>query len=78
MERGAAARFRLDEILSLSVDVEVHVASTELDDGVRLRGCVVHEIFFLLDGFGGRQSLLGANLIECDENCGVDGVRDVE
>ena len=50
---GAAECFRLDEICGVAVDVEAHVASVEPDDGVRLRGCVVHEHFCLLDGFGG-------------------------
>ena len=41
MARGAAARFRLDKIRGVAVDVEAHVASVETDDVVRLRGCVV-------------------------------------
>ena len=32
----------------------------------------------LLDGVGGGQSLLGANFIEWDKHCGVNGARDVE
>ena len=43
-----------------------------------MRGCVVHEYLCLLDGVGGGLSLLGANFIEYDEHCGVDGARDVE
>ena len=78
MARGAAARFGLDKIRGVAVDMEAHVASVELDDGVQLRGCVVHENMCLLDGVGGGRSLLGANFIECDKHCGVDGARDVE
>ena len=53
MACGAAVCFRLDKIRIISVDVESHVASVEPDDGVRLRGCVVHEHLFLLDSVGG-------------------------
>ena len=52
MACGAAARFRLDKIRRIAVNVEAQVASVELDDGVRLRGCVVHENFCLLDSVG--------------------------
>ena len=78
MARGAAARFGLYEIRGVAVNVEAHVASVEPDDSVWLRVCVVHENLCLLDGVGGGRSLLGANLIECDNHCGVDGARDVE
>ena len=40
--RGAAARFRLDKIRGVAIDVEAHVASVEPDGGVRLRGCIFH------------------------------------
>ena len=53
MARGAAARFRLDEIRGVAVDVEAHVASVELNIGVRLRGFIVHEHFRILDGVSG-------------------------
>ena len=78
MAHGAAARFRLEKIRGVAVDVEAHGASVEPDDGVWLRGCVVCENFFLLDGVGGGQSLIGANLVERNENCGVNGARNVE
>ena len=78
MTRGAAARFRLDEIRNVTVNVEAHVASVEPDDSIRFCGCVVHEYLCILGGVGGGRSLLGANFIECDEHCGVDGARDVE
>ena len=78
MARGAAARFRLDEIRGVAVNVETHVARVEPDDGVRLRGCVVPEHLCSLEGVGGGRSLLGANFIECDNHCGVDGTKDVE
>ena len=77
MSRGAAAHFKLDEIRGVAVDVEAHVASVEPDGSVRLRGCIVHENLCLVGGVGGRRSLLGANFIECDKTCGVDGARDV-
>ena len=75
---GATARFSLDEIRGIDVYVEAHVARMEPDDDVWLFGCIVHEHLCLLDGVCGRISLLGANFIECDEHCGVDGTRDVE
>ena len=68
----------MDEIRGVAVDVEVHVSSVKPGDGVRLRDCVVHEHVCLLEGVGCGQSLLGANFIECKENCGVDGARDVK
>ena len=78
MARGAAARFGLDEICGVAVDVEAYVASVEPDNGVQLRGCVVHEHMCILDGVGGGQSLIGADFIECGEHCGVNSARDVE
>ena len=45
MSYGAATCFRLDEIRGVAVNVEAHVASVEPDDGIRLRGRVVHENF---------------------------------
>ena len=50
----------------------------EPNDGVRLRGCVVHQYIRFIDGVGGGRSLLGANFVEPDEHGGVDGERDVE
>ena len=38
MARDAAARFRLDKIRIVSVDVEAHFSSMEPDDSVWLRG----------------------------------------
>ena len=78
MACGAAARFRLDEICSVAVDVEAHVASVEPDDGAQLCCCVVHERFCLLDGVGGGKSFFGTNSIERNEYCGVDGESVVE
>ena len=77
MARGAAARFSLDKIRGVVVDVEAHVASMEPDDGVCLRGCIVYEYFCLLGDVGGEGSLLGTNFVERDEHCGVDGARNV-
>ena len=76
MPRGTAARFGLDEICSITVDMEAHVASVEPDDGVQLRGYGVHEHLCLLGGIGVGQSLLGADFIECDKHCGVKSTRD--
>ena len=78
MACGAAARFGLDEIRGVAVDMEAHVASLEPDDGVRLRDCIVHEHLCLLYGVSGGRSLLGADFIGWDKHCGVDGARDVD
>ena len=78
MARGAAAYFRLEEMRNVAVDVEAHVACVEPDDGVRLRGHVVHEHFCLLDGVSGGRGLFSAYAIERKNHCGVDGVCDVE
>ena len=78
MARGRAVHFGMDEVRSVAVDVEAHVASVEPEDGVRLHGCIVHEHLCLLDGSGGGQRFLGADFIECDKHCGVDGARDLE
>ena len=78
MARGAPARFGLDEICGVTLNEEAHVASMETYDVVWSRGCVVHEHLCLLDGVSGGRSLLGANLIECDKHCGVDGARGIE
>ena len=78
MARGAAARFRLDDIRGVAIDMEAHVASVEPDDGIRLRDCVVHEGFCLMDGIGGGRILIGANFVERDKHCGVDGTRYLE
>ena len=58
---SATARFGLNEIRCVTVDVEAHVASVELDDGARLPGCVVHHYLCFLDGVCVGRSLLGAN-----------------
>ena len=73
MARGAAARFGINKISGIDVDMEAHVASVEPDDSVRLRGCEVRAHLCLLDGVGGWQSLLGGNFIECNKHFGVDG-----
>ena len=78
MANGVAACFRLDEIRGVAVYVEAHVASVELDDGVRLRGRIVHENFRLLDGVSGGRGLFGAYVVERDKHCGVDRTCDVE
>ena len=78
MTCSVAARFRLDEISGVAVDMKAHVARVEPYDGVRLCGCVFHDHLCLLDGFGGGRSLLGADFIEYDEHCGVDGARYLE
>ena len=78
MARGTAACFSLDKIRGVTVDVEAHVASVEPDDGVWLRGCVVHENVFLLDDVGGGQSLLGAYFVDRNKHGGVDGAHDIE
>ena len=78
MSRGAAACFSMDKICGVTVNMEAHVASVEPDDGVWLRGCVVHEHFFLLDNVGGGRSLLDAYFVEHDKHGGVNGARDVE
>ena len=68
----------MDKIRDVAVNVEAHVANVELDDGVRLRGCVFHENLCLIEGVGGGRSLLGSDFIECDNHCGVDGARYAE
>ena len=68
----------MDEIRGVAVCVEAHVASMELDDGVRLHGCVVHEHFCLMDGFSGGQGLFGVYVVESERHCGVDGACDGE
>ena len=78
MAHGMAARFGLDKIRGVAINVEAHVASVEPDDGVRLRGCIVHEHLCIFDGVSGGQSLIGSKVIECDEHCGVNDVRDVD
>ena len=75
---SATARFGMNKICCVAVDVEAHVPSVEPDDGVQLRGCAVHQNLRFLDGVGVGRSLLGANLVECDNHGGVDGTRDVE
>ena len=47
------ARFVLDKICCVDIDVEANVASVETDDGVRLCWCVVHENLCLLGGVNG-------------------------
>ena len=75
--RSATARFKLNKIRCVAVNVEAHVASVESDGGVQLRGCVVHQNLRFLDGVGGGQSLIGADFVECHDHGGVDGARDV-
>ena len=55
MACGAAARFWLDKIRGVAVDVKARVVSMKPGDGVQLHGCVVHEHMCLLDGIGGGQ-----------------------
>ena len=74
---SVTARFGLNEIRCVTVYVEAHVASLEPDDGIWLRGCVVHHHIFLIDAVGGGRSLLGANFVERDKHGGVNGARDV-
>ena len=78
MARIAAVFFTLDEVRGIAVNVEAHVDSMEPDDGVRLRGHIVHEHFFLLDGVSGWQGFLGAYFVESDKHCGVNGTCNVE
>ena len=78
MTVGAAACFRLDEIRGVAVNVEAHVASAESDDGIRLRGRIVHEHFNLLDGVSGGRGLFGAYVVERDKHRGVDGTFNVD
>ena len=78
MARSAATCFGLDKIRGVAVNVEAHVASVEPDDGVRLRGHVVHEHFRLLDFFSGGQGLFGAYVVERDKNSGVDSKCNVK
>ena len=53
MASGEAARFGLEKIRGVDVDVEAHVDSVEPYDDVRLRGCVVHGHLCLLCGVSG-------------------------
>ena len=76
--RSATTRFGLNKRRCVTVNVEAHANSMETDDGVRLRGCVVHQYLSFLDGVGGGRSLLGADFVEHDEHGWVDGGRDVE
>ena len=75
--RRATARFGLNKILCVNVDAKAHVDSVEPDDGIRLRGCVVHQHLRFIDGVGGGRSLLGADFVECAKYGGVDSARDV-
>ena len=59
--RSATARFELNNIFCVTVNVEAHVASVEPDDGIRLRGCVVNHNIRFIDGVSGGRSLLGAD-----------------
>ena len=78
MAGGMAACFRLYEICGVAVDMEAHVASVEPDDGIRLRGRVVHENFCLLDGVSGEQGLFGAYVVDREKNCGVNRTCNLE
>ena len=53
MDHSATAHFGLNKIRCVAVKVEAHVASMEPDDGVQLRGYVVHQHICFLDGVGG-------------------------
>ena len=53
MAHSAAARFGLDEICNVVVNVDAHVAGVQPDDSARLRGCVFHEHSRIFDGVGG-------------------------
>ena len=75
---SATARFGLNEIRCVTADVKSHVDSVEPDDGIQLRGCVVHQNLSFLDGVGGGKRLLGADLVERNKHGGVDGARDVD
>ena len=76
--RGAAVCFRLDKIRGVAVDVETHVTSVELDDGVRLRGRVVHEHFHIFHGVSGGRGLFGAYVVERNKHREVNSLCDVE
>ena len=49
----ATARFGMDKIRCVAIDVEAHVTSVEPDDSIRLCGFVVQEHVCLLDDVGG-------------------------
>ena len=78
MAGGTSACFSLDEIRYVSIDVEAHIASVEPDEGVRLRGRVVHEHFRLLDVVSGGRGLFGAYVVERDKYRGVEVACGVE
>ena len=78
MACSATARFGMNEICCVTVDVEAHVSSVEPDTGVRSHGCVVHQHPCSIDGVSGVRSLLGANFVKRNDHGGVDGARDVE
>ena len=59
---SATARFGLNEIHYVTVNVEAHVASAEPDDGVCLCGCVVHQHLRFLDGVSDGRSCHTARL----------------
>ena len=75
---SAIERFGLNKTRCVTVDVEAHVVSVEPDDGVRLRGCRVHQNLHFLDGVGGGRSLIGAYFVEHNKHDGVHGKIDVE
>ena len=78
MACSATARFGMNKISCVTVDVEAHIASVEPDDGVWLRGCVVHQHLRFLDDFGGGRNLISADFVESNNYGGVNGARDVE
>ena len=53
MTRSATARFWLDEIRCVAINVEAHVARVEPDDVFWLCGYIVHEHLCIIDGVGG-------------------------
>ena len=73
MDRSTTACFGLNEVRCVTVNVETHVASMKMDDGVWLCGSVVHQNLPLIDDVGGEQSLLGADFVERDEHGGING-----
>ena len=55
---SATARFGLNKIRCVTVDVEAHVAIVEPDDGFWLLGCVVHHHLRFFNGVGGVDKVL--------------------
>ena len=53
MARSTTAKFGMNKIRCVTINVETHVASMKTDDGVCLFGIVVHHHLLLFDGVGG-------------------------